>query len=38
MIAEGENIYDYGTDFSVMLAVFAVQLFVAVRLYPTLAE
>jgi ABC-2 type transport system permease protein len=38
MVTGGENIHGYTVDFSVMLAVFAVLLFVAVRLYPTLAE
>ena len=38
MITGGESIHGYAIDFAVMLAVFAVMLFVAVRLYPTLAE
>ena len=38
MITGGESIHGYGIDFAVMLTVFAVMLFVAVRLYPTLAE
>jgi len=38
MITGGETVHGYGVDFSVLLAVFAVLLFVAVRLYPTLAE
>ena len=38
VITGGENIYGYGVDFAVMLAVFAILLFIAVRLYPTLAE
>ena len=38
MVTGGENIHGYAVDFSVMFAVFAVMLFIAVRLYPTLAE
>ncbi len=38
MITGGESVRGYGVDFAVMLAVLAVMLFVAVRLYPTLAE
>lgn len=38
MITGGESVRGYGVDFGVMLAVFGVMLFVAVRLYPTLAE
>lgn len=38
MITGGENVHGYGVDFLVMFAVFAVLLFVAVKLYPTLAE
>lgn len=38
MITGGESIHGYAVDFAVMLAVFAALLFVAVRLYPTLAE
>lgn len=38
VITGGENIYGYGVDFAVMLTVFVSLLFVAVRLYPTLAE
>ncbi|MFZ2628912.1 MAG: ABC transporter permease [Rugosibacter sp.] len=38
MITGGESVHGYGVDFSVMFAVFTVLLFVAVRLYPTLAE
>lgn len=38
MIAGGESIHGYAVDFSVLLAVFVFLLFVAVKLYPTLAE
>jgi len=38
MIKEGESVHGYAVDFAVMLAVFALLLFIAVRLYPTLAE
>jgi ABC-2 type transport system permease protein len=38
MISGGVSVHGYGVDFSVMLGVFAFLLFVAVRLYPTLAE
>ncbi len=38
MITGGESVRGYGVDFGVMLAVFGFMLFVAVRLYPTLAE
>jgi len=38
MITGGESVRGYGVDFGVMLAVLGVMLFVAVRLYPTLAE
>jgi ABC-2 type transport system permease protein len=38
MISGGESVHGYALDFAVMLAVFAALLFVAVRLYPTLAE
>lgn len=38
MITGGESVHGYTVDFAVMLAVFAILLFVAVKLYPTLAE
>lgn len=38
MITGGEHVHGYVVDFSVMIAVFAVMLLVAVKLYPTLAE
>ena len=38
MITGGENVHGYAVDFTVMFAVFGVMLFVAVKLYPTLAE
>lgn len=38
MITGGESVHGYGADFSVMLAVFAVLLTIAVRLYPSLAN
>ena len=38
MITGGESVHGYAVDFAVMLTVFAFLLFVAVRLYPTLAE
>jgi ABC-2 type transport system permease protein len=38
MIAGGESVHGYTVDFAAMFGVFAVLLFVAVRLYPTLAE
>ena len=38
MIAGGDSVHGYGVDFAVLLAVFAVLLMVAVRLYPTLVE
>ena len=38
MIAGGASMHGYAVDFSVMSAVFAALLCIAVRLYPTLAE
>jgi ABC-2 type transport system permease protein len=38
MIEGGASIHGYAVDLAVMLAVFAIMLFVAVKLYPTLAE
>ena len=38
MIEGGESVHGYAVDFAVMLAVFAMLLVIAVRLYPTLAE
>jgi ABC-2 type transport system permease protein len=38
MIQGGESVHGYAVDFSVMLGVFSLMLFIAVRLYPTLAE
>lgn len=38
VIRGGENIYGYATDFTVMIAVFSVLLYIAIKLYPTLAE
>jgi ABC-type multidrug transport system, permease component len=38
VIRGGENIYGYGMDFTVLFAVFAALLSVAIKLYPTLAE
>ena len=38
MIAGGESVHGYTVDFAAMFGVFAVLLFVATRLYPTLAE
>ncbi len=38
MITAGESVHGYVVDFSVMIAVFAGLLVVAVKLYPTLAE
>ena len=38
MISGGESVHGYAVDFSIMLAVFVALLFIAVRLYPTLAE
>ncbi|HUX29228.1 MAG TPA: ABC transporter permease [Thiobacillus sp.] len=38
MIRGGESVHGYAVDFSVLLGVFALMLFIAVRLYPTLAE
>ena len=38
MIVGGDSVHGYGVDFAVLLAVFAVLLMVAVRLYPTLVE
>jgi len=38
MIQGGESVHGYLVDFSVLLGVFALLLFFAVRLYPTLAE
>ena len=38
MIAGGESVHGYVIDFSVMLVVFSTLLFIAVKLYPTLAE
>jgi ABC-2 type transport system permease protein len=35
---DGETIYGYSIDFAVLLGVFFVLLFVAVKFYPTLAE
>lgn len=38
MIEGGGSVHGYSVDFAVMLAVFAVLLFIAIKLYPTLAE
>ncbi len=38
MIAGGQSVHGYGTDFAVLFTVFGMLLFIAVRLYPTLAE
>jgi len=38
MIRGGESVHGYLVDFSVLFGVFALLLFFAVRLYPTLAE
>ena len=38
MIAGGESVHGYAIDFSVMFVVFSTLLFIAVKLYPTLAE
>lgn len=38
MIRGGESVHGYAVDFSVLLGVFAFLMFIAVRLYPTLAE
>jgi len=38
MITGGESVHGYLLDFAVMLAVFSVLLFIAVKLYPKLAE
>lgn len=38
MITGGESVHGYGVDFLVMFIVFTALLFVAVKLYPTLAE
>ena len=38
MIKGGVSVHGYAVDFSVMLGIFAVLLFIAVKLYPTLAE
>jgi ABC-2 type transport system permease protein len=38
MVKGGQNIHSYTVDFSLMFAVFFVLLFIAVKLYPTLAE
>jgi len=38
MIRGGESVHGYALDFSVLLGVFAFLMFIAVRLYPTLAE
>jgi ABC-2 type transport system permease protein len=38
MIKGGESVHGYAVDFAVLLGVFALLLFIAVRLYPTLAE
>lgn len=38
MIAGGASVHGYAVDFLVMFATFTVLLFIAVRLYPTLAE
>ena len=38
MISGGESVHGYAVDFAVMLAVFVLLLFIAVRLYPALAE
>jgi ABC-2 type transport system permease protein len=38
MISGGESVHGYAVDFAVMLAVFILLSFIAVRLYPTLAE
>jgi len=38
MITGGESVHGYAVDSAVMVAVFAILLFIAVRLSPTLAE
>ena len=38
MITGGESVHGYLLDFAVMLAVFSIFLFIAVKLYPKLAE
>jgi ABC-2 type transport system permease protein len=38
MIAGGESVHGYAIDFSVMFVVFSTLSFIAVKLYPTLAE
>lgn len=38
MVIGGETVHGYTVDFAVMFAVFGAMLFVAVKLYPTLAE
>ena len=38
MITGGESVHGYGVDFTVMFGVFGGLLFIAVKLYPTLAE
>uniref|UniRef100_E6QQD4 Putative ABC-2 type transporter, permease component n=1 Tax=mine drainage metagenome TaxID=410659 RepID=E6QQD4_9ZZZZ len=38
VITGGTSIYGFGVDFAVMFTIFAVLLFIAVKLYPTLAE
>ncbi len=38
MVTGGAHIHSYTIDFSVMLMVFVILLFIAVKLYPTLAE
>ncbi len=38
MVIGGEAVHGYAVDFAVMFAVFGAMLFVAVKLYPTLAE
>ncbi len=38
MIIGGESVHGYAVDFAVMSVTFTVLLFIAVRLYPTLAE
>ena len=38
MVIGGESVHGYPVDFSLMFAVFGALLYVAVKLYPTLAE
>jgi ABC-2 type transport system permease protein len=38
VITGGTSVYGFGVDFSVMISISAVLLFIAVKLYPTLAE